>query len=178
MKTEREVLDVCCGSKMFWLDRKDERAVFMDNRKESHQLRDKSSAGGYRQLSVAPDLIADFTNIPFSDASFALVVFDPPHLTRAGKNGWQAKKYGNLSADWRGIITNGFVECFRVLKPSGTLIFKWNEHEIPVSQILALTSERPLFGQRCGKTAKTWLLCHSLAVPELPLWAHGKEPKA
>lgn len=57
------------------------------------------------------------------------------------------------------MIRRGFAECFRVLKPEGTLIFKWNEHEVPVSQILALTPERPLIGQRCGKTAKThWLV--------------------
>jgi hypothetical protein len=34
------------------------------------------------------------------------------------------------------------------LKPYGTLIFKWNEHEIRVSEILALTNEKPLFGNR------------------------------
>jgi SAM-dependent methyltransferase len=103
--------------------------------------------------------MGDFTRIPFEDESFYLVVFDPPHLTRAGLNGWQAKKYGKLKGDWRGMLRKGFEECFRVLRPGGTLIFKWNEHDIPVSQILALTSERPLVGQRCGKTGKThWLV--------------------
>lgn len=88
-----------------------------------------------------------------------MVVFDPPHLLRAGVNGWQAKKYGKLPAEWRELIRRGFSECFRVLKHGGTLIFKWNEHEIPVSQILSLTEERPLIGQRCGKTAKThWMV--------------------
>ena len=33
--------------------------------------------------------------------------------------------------------------------------FKWCEDEIPVSQILALTPERPLFGHRRGKRQKT-----------------------
>lgn len=144
---------------MFWFDRADERAVFMDKRSESHVLTDKSSKAGSRQLTVSPDLSADFTSIPFPDESFFLVVFDPPHLTRAGKNGWQAKKYGKLEGDWKEMLRRGFQECFRVLRPNGTLIFKWNEHEIPVSQILKLTPERPLVGQRCGKTAKThWLV--------------------
>ena len=57
------------------------------------------------------------------------------------------------------MLRRGFRECFRVLKPFGTLIFKWNEHEIPVSQILALTTEKPLVGQRCGKPSKPhWLV--------------------
>lgn len=56
-------------------------------------------------------------------------------------------------------IRQGFRECFRVLKPSGTLIFKWNEHEIPVREILELTNQVPIFGNRCGKTAKTrWIV--------------------
>jgi len=46
-----------------------------------------------------------------------------------------------------------------VLKPNGTLIFKWNEHEIKVSEVLALTDNKPLFGNRCGKTAKShWIV--------------------
>jgi len=53
----------------------------------------------------------------------------------------------------------GFLEGFRVLRPEGVLIFKWNEHEIPVSEVLALTSERPVIGNRCGRTQKThWIV--------------------
>jgi len=153
------VLDACCGSRMFWFDRQDDRAVFADKRRETHELKDKSSKGGRRTLTVNPDVLADFTALPWPDGSFAMVVFDPPHLLRAGEKGWQAKKYGKLPTDWKNMIRAGFSECFRVLKNEGTLIFKWNEHEIPVSQILKLTSERPLIGQRCGKTAKThWLV--------------------
>lgn len=153
------VLDVACGSRMFWFDRQDGRAIFADKRRETHELKDKSSQGGSRTLTVNPDVLADFTDLPWPDDSFAMVVFDPPHLLRAGTKGWQAKKYGKLPPDWQDMIRRGFRECFRVLRPEGTLIFKWNEHEIPVSQILALTPERPLVGQRCGKTARThWMV--------------------
>lgn len=156
---EKQVLDVCCGSRMFWFDRADSRAIFADNRRETHSLKDKSTKGGRRTLCVNPDVLVDFTSLPWPDNRFAMVVFDPPHLVRAGKNGWQAKKYGKLTGDWKAMLRTGFAECFRVLRPDGTLIFKWNEHEVPVSQILALTPERPLIGQRCGKTAKThWLV--------------------
>ena len=153
------ILDACCGSRMFWFDRKDSRCTFVDKRRETHELTDSSSKGGSRTLIINPDIQADFTALPFVDESFALVVFDPPHLVRNGTKSWLAKKYGKLEGDWREELRAGFVECFRVLKPEGTLIFKWNENDVPVSQILALTPERPLFGNRCGKTAKShWIV--------------------
>jgi SAM-dependent methyltransferase len=159
LTSEQPVLDACCGSRMFWFDRKDSRTVFVDKRQESCVLKDRSSRGGARELVVAPDLLADFTALPFADGTFALVVLDPPHLVRNGKKSWLAKKYGKLEGDWREELRRGFAECFRVLKSEGTLIFKWNEQDVPVSQILKLTPERPLFGNRCGKTAKShWIV--------------------
>lgn len=153
------MLDVACGSKMFWFDRADDRAIFVDKRKLKVELKDKSSVGGKRILIIDPDLQCDFTNLPFQNESFPLVVFDPPHLLRNGKNGWLAKKYGNLGVDWREDIRRGFAECFRVLKLHGTLIFKWNEWEIPLKEILLLTAARPLFGNKCGRQAKThWIV--------------------
>ena len=152
-------LDACCGSRMFWFNRADPRAVFVDKRRESHVLADKSSKGGSRTLVVDPDIQADFTALPFPDESFAMVIFDPPHLIRNGRKGWLAKKYGKLEGDWKEELRQGFAECFRVLAANGTLIFKWNEHEVPVGQILALTPEKPMVGNRCGKTAKShWLV--------------------
>lgn len=153
------VLDACCGSKMFWFNPSDPRATFIDKRRETHTLPDKSSKGGSRQLIIDPDFTADFTALPFPDASFFLVIFDPPHLIRNGQRSWLAKKYGKLEGDWRKELAQGFSECFRVLKPGGTLIFKWNENDVPVSQILALTAAKPLFGNRCGKSAKShWIV--------------------
>ncbi|MEN3144626.1 class I SAM-dependent methyltransferase [Ochrobactrum sp. WV_118_8] len=154
-----EVLDVCCGSRMFWFDQSDPRAIFGDKRSERHILRDSSSTGGSRELVIEPDILLDFTDLPFDDNSFYLVVFDPPHLLNNGKSGWLAKKYGKLGQNWKDDIRAGFAECFRVLKNNGTLVFKWNEHEIPVSELLALTHRKPLFGNRSGKAMKThWLV--------------------
>ncbi|MDI3227761.1 class I SAM-dependent methyltransferase [Serratia marcescens] len=150
----KSILDMCCGSRMFWFDKKDERAVFSDKRSESHTLCDG------RKLVISPDLIADFTALPFADGSFSVVVFDPPHLERVGPNGWQGKKYGKLDREtWRDELRAGFAEAFRVLRPHGVLIFKWNETQIPVSQIIALTDEKPAIWQRTGKNDKThWII--------------------
>lgn len=154
-----KIIDICCGSRMFWFDPDNSDVIFCDKRRERHALKDKSSAGGSRTLIIDPDLQADFTALPFGDNIFSLVVFDPPHLSRSGDKSWLAKKYGKLGANWREELKTGFAEGFRVLRPAGVLIFKWNEHEIPVSTVLSLTDEKPLFGNRCGKTAKShWIV--------------------
>ena len=153
------VLDACCGSKMFWFDRDDERALFQDKRSESHTLPDKSSKGGSRELVIDPDVVGDFTNMEFKDGTFSLVVFDPPHFKRNGASGWIAKKYGTLGDSWKEEIKAGFAECFRVLRPNGVLVFKWNEDEVSVSDILKLTPEKPLFGNKYGKHYKShWIV--------------------
>lgn len=154
----KPVLDACCGSRMFWFDPKDARAVFLDNRRETHVLKDCSSKGGSRMLVVDPDIVGDFTALPFEDNSFAVVIFDPPHLIRNGRSGWLAKKYGKLGTNWREDISAGFAECFRVLRPCGCLVFKWNEREIPVSEVLKLTPEKPLIGNRGKGIATHWIL--------------------
>lgn len=148
-----QVLDVCCGSRMFWFDKQDGRATFCDIRSEQHILCDG------RELTISPDVQCDFTNLPFDDESFYMVVFDPPHLRNVGPNSWLAKKYGRLDENWQQMIADGFKECFRVLKPNGTLIFKWSETDIKVSQILALTDQKPVIGHKSGKTANTHWIC-------------------
>lgn len=149
------VLDVCCGSRMFWFDRKNPQAIFVDKRREKHLAADCSVKNGEREIVIDPDLVADFTNLPFDDNAFAHVIFDPPHIQRNGDTSWLLKKYGVLRGDWREMLRLGFAECFRVLKPEGTLIFKWNEIEVPLREILALTPVQPLYGHRTGKQAKT-----------------------
>lgn len=109
-----------------------------------------------RKLEVKPDIIADFRNIPFDDNTFSMVVFDPPHLLKVGENSWLAKKYGKLSDTWPQDLKKGFNECMRVLKPYGTLIFKWNEQQIKLSEILKCFSNKPIFGNKRADTH--WLV--------------------
>jgi hypothetical protein len=87
----KPVLDACCGARMFWFDRDDARAIFMDKRRE-HLFSDTRE--GRREIYINPDIMADFTNLPFPAQSFSLVVFDPPHLKWSGKKAWLTKKYG------------------------------------------------------------------------------------
>ena len=152
-KADACVLDVCCGTRMMWFDKDDDRAVFVDKRNEAFRPTGVKFAD--KDIEVRPDFQADFKDLPFDDDSFSLVVFDPPHVVRASLLGNVTKYYGALPTDWKTELRGGFSECFRVLRPGGTLIFKWCESEIPLPEILALTPHRPLFGHRSGKAAKT-----------------------
>ncbi len=172
----RSVLDACCGSRMFWFDRSDPRTLFVDRRNERHVLPDVSSKGGSRELIVAPDVQADFTALPFEAESFWHVVFDPPHFERNGARSWVGLKYGTLSGDWREMLRRGFAECFRVLKPGGTLIFKWCADEIPVGRILELTPERPLYGHKSGKNSRTHWIAFIKLCASAPLREETKQP--
>lgn len=142
----KPIIDVCCGSKMFWFNKQHPDTVFMDNREFEDTLCDG------RKLIIKPDVIGDFTNIPFPDNTFKLAVFDPPHLINVGDNSWMAKKYGKLKPGWKEEIRRGFDECMRVLEPGGILVFKWNEQQIKLRDILSLISHKPLFGDRRAKT--------------------------
>jgi SAM-dependent methyltransferase len=160
VKTELPpVLDACCGARLFWFDRKDKRAVFMDCR-EGVYIKDYGTPAtkGRKPLVVKPDLLGDFTRIPFPNDSFALVVFDPPHHTTArmgsGMN-IMRNTYGVLLPGWEELLTKGFEECFRVLRSGGVLIFKWCSKEIALKRILALTPEKPLFGHQTNKKCTT-----------------------
>lgn len=158
MKTDKLILDACCGSRMFWFDKKNPDTLFVDKRYGTLTAKDSSSKNGVRVIEIKPDLVADFTRLPFEDETFYMVVFDPPHMKSLGANSWMAKKYGSLADGWESDLKKGFDECMRVLKRNGTLIFKWNESEVKTSEILGLIPYKPLFGHTSGRQSKTiWM---------------------
>jgi hypothetical protein len=156
-----KILDPCCGSRMMWFDRGHPSAVFGDRRSETLTLTDRShgNTNGTRTLRIDPDVLLDFRALPYPDDTFKLIAFDPPHLVRAGPRSWLAAKYGKLSQDWRDDLRQGFAECFRVLEVDGVLVFKWNETQVKLREVLALTPVKPLFGNTSGKKAGThWMV--------------------
>lgn len=151
---DKRVLDVACGSKMFWFDKSNPDVEFCDERTIPYH-----EYYNGRYIEITPDTVCDFTSLPFADGSYRLVVYDPPHLIRAGKKSWMALKYGQLDGDWKSMLRKGFNECFRVLGADGVLIFKWSEVQIPLREILPLSPYPPLFGHRSGKNMNTHWLC-------------------
>lgn len=144
-----------------WFDREHPAAIFGDIRSETVTVTDRSHGrkDGTRTLRIEPDVLLDFRDLPYPDASFRLVAFDPPHLERAGPKSWMAARYGKLSNNWRDDLRLGFRECLRVLEPEGVLVFKWNETQVKVAEILSLAPISPLFGQVSGRGGFThWLV--------------------
>ena len=119
----KTIIDVCCGSRMFHFDKNNENVVFMDNREIEETLCDG------RTLKVAPDIVADFR-----------------------KNSWLVKKYGKLSENWSADIKKGFDECMRILKPEGTLVFKWSTKDISFKQILDVIKVKPIIFHKNNNT--------------------------
>lgn len=158
-KTQKKIiLDACCGSRMFWFNREHPNTLYVDNRELDTNLCDG------RSLKVKPDEIVDFRDMPYKNKSFKLVIFDPPHLKTLGKTSWMAQKYGVLGENWRNDIKQGFDECMRVLDDFGVLIFKWNESEIKVSELLKVVENTPLFGHTSGRQSKTMWMCFMKSV--------------
>lgn len=157
---DKHILDATCGSRTIWFQKNHPLAVYMDCRQEKDTVIWKSTKNdSVRTLNVEPDVVADFTKMPFADNSFELVVFDPPHLLKIGENAWLKKKYGKLTDEWPKMIHDGFWECMRVLKPYGVLIFKWSEIDIKTRDVINAIGKEPLFGHRSGKAMKTHWMC-------------------
>ena len=127
------VLDMCCGSRAFWFDKDDDRAIFVDIR--NCVMPRKHNDLPRAPVVVKPDIQCTFTSLPFKSGCFDMVVFDPPHREKLGEDTNLGKYYGRLFGHWECDIEEGFKEAFRVLRPGGTLVFKWCSVEIPVSRV-------------------------------------------
>lgn len=163
--TDKKILDVTCGSRTIWFNKEHPAAVYCDIRKEELTGIWKSEQGQpERTCIVNPDIQCDFTNLPFKDNTFALVVFDAPHLRYAGETGWLAKKYGKLDEHLPEMPHDGFQECMRVLKEDGVLIFKWAETDIPAQKVWKAIGQKPLFGHHSGKRSNTFWACYMKGI--------------
>lgn len=117
-----EILDPCCGGRMWWWDKEHPLAVYMDRREAP-----PGSSPRRPNWHCQPSLLADFKEMPFEDDAFQLVVFDPPHLVRDKESFSEVRlRYGEYtSVNEQEELGLGFAECWRVLAPGGTLVFKW-----------------------------------------------------
>lgn len=156
----KPILDMTAGSRMFWWDKHNPLAIFLDKRRETFTIT-YHNAGREpfdKEIEIAPDVQWDWAKkgLPFGKNQFSLVVFDPPHLLHAGKTSWLARKYGVLDEDWQNQLKRGMDEAMRVLKPYGTVMFKWNDDQIKLSEVLKAIGRKPIFGDKKAKTH--WLI--------------------
>lgn len=149
---DKPILDACCGSRMMWFDKKNPLVLYADIRNEDIEQRDGT------MLHIRPDVQVDFTNMPFPDNTFKMVVMDPPHSKWLGKNTILGQRYGQLLPTWETDIKGGFDEAMRVLEPGGFLIFKWHDKDIKLPKLLSVLQAEPLFGHTSGKHGRTiWM---------------------
>lgn len=121
---EKMILDVTCGDRTIWFQKNEPHTIYCDKRREEWEgdfgtVLTKTGKKKHRHLVINPDVLCDFTDLPFEDRQFNLVVFDPPHVENLTENSWLRKSYGTLSGDWKTMIRQGFKECMRVLNVGG-----------------------------------------------------------
>lgn len=164
MNDEKMILDATCGSRTIWFQKNEPHTIYCDIRREEwegnfgKQL-NKDGKKKHRHLIIDPDYLCSFTDLPFENDAFNLVVFDPPHIESLKENAWMRKSYGSLDGEWKTMLHKGFQECMRVLKVGGVLVFKWSDVSISTREILKVIGQEPLFGHRSGKKMNTHWLC-------------------
>ena len=100
---DKFILDACCGSRMFWFDKKHPNVIFSDIREY-----DKGFIDNRPNRELHPDQIMDFRKLDFPDKSFKLVVFDPPHLIGKADGCRMTRTYGALNKEtWQNDIKRG-----------------------------------------------------------------------
>lgn len=158
------ILDATCGDRTIWFQKNEPHTTYCDIRREEWEgdfgkALNKDGKQKHRHLVIDPDIQCSFTDLPFSDGEFNLVIFDPPHITNLKESSWLRKSYGSLDGDWKPMIRKGFQECMRVLKAGGVLIFKWSDISVSTREILNTIGMEPLFGHRSGKKMNTHWMC-------------------
>ena len=147
-----QILDACCGGRLWWWNKAHPLAVYMD---ESHA--GPGSIDHRPNWERRPDVVGDFRAMPFVDESFQLVLFDPPHIVRQNPSGRIATTYGALSPHTeQDDLRRGFSECWRVLACGGTLVFKWAGD---YARVRHLFPAEPIVGTRSPRGGQTrWFI--------------------
>ena len=153
------ILDVTCGPRGIWFQKNEPHTIYCDKRREVYDGDFGRVKRSHRHMVIDPDIVCDFTYLPFADGSFHLVVFDPPHVENLSQKSWTRYEYGSLDGDWKPIIRKGFQECMRVLREGGVLVFKWSDVSVSTREIINVIGREPLFGHRSGKKMNTHWMC-------------------
>jgi SAM-dependent methyltransferase len=147
---EKIILDACCGGRMFWENKEHQSAIYQDIRIDELPLMEKYGLS----FTVKPMVVGDFRKMPYRDGVFKMVLFDPPHLC-LNKTAWMAKKYGTIKGmDVESDLNRGFLECWRVLRDFGVLIFKWNDQSVDISVVKKTFPAVPIIYKKIGTKGK------------------------
>jgi len=152
-----KILDATCGFKGIWYQKNHPFVTFMDNRNITLKSTHKNQKP--RTYVIKPDIVSNWEDTPFPDNYFDMVVFDPPHLIRKRKTveSTMMKQYGYLyESDYKVKLKNGIRKLFDVLKNDGVFVFKWNDGDKSINEVLPLFPFKPLFGTQIGQRTNTY----------------------
>ena len=92
-----------------------------------------------------------------------IMIRDPYYLAKTVLGSYNLYILKDPFESWHyscvGTLKKGIDECFRVLEDYGVLIFKWNEEQITVREVLKAIGRQPLFGHTTGRHGKTMWMC-------------------
>ena len=144
MTNDKFIMDAGCGGRFMWDNKDHPNTLYIDNRTEPKGINPHRP-----NFEVRPDKVMDWRSLDMPNKSFKLILWDPPHSKSLGKTSRMRLTYGSLGPEtWANDLSKGFKELWRVLDDYGTLVFKWNQSEIKLKDVLALFPVRPLFGDR------------------------------
>jgi SAM-dependent methyltransferase len=158
--TDSQVLDATTGGKQMWFpDAKElDRVVYADRRR----VESLEHQPGW---SCDPSVLCDTRDLPFQSDTFDLVAYDPPHRVTDGGmsqlSGVIERKYGAIRAEtWQADLEASFDELWRVLRPGGTLTFKWADVHKSHETVLSVLNQSPMYGvttERDRSVTKWWV---------------------
>lgn len=151
-----KILDATCGSKGIWYQKNHPYVTFMDKRK-GYFFYQYPNSPKKKEYHIEPDVVSEWKDAPWTNNTFDMIIFDPPHIIKNSEKGILSTKYTQLKPDtWRNDLRIGFKKLFDILKPDGIFILKWSECSAKKEEIFKLIPYRPLFGSRTG-TNNHWI---------------------
>jgi len=166
------ILDATAGNRTMWKRKQSDNIIYIDIQ---------------RQLEVRPTIFCSNEQLPFPDATFDTIFFDPPHgsgyegslfsfpmQTAEFVDKWKMRRtptyYGiemyKSTKELLRHVCDAQRELFRVLKDDGLLWFKWNELEVKLDRVLTwMTEWQELMrvevkgGSHLGAEHKTYWVC-------------------
>lgn len=160
-----KILDISAGNRGIWFDKGHPCATFVDVRPE-----------------VKPHFVADSRALPTEvGEGFSLIVFDPPHKNNSPDFG-MARSYGCFNHEQiRSIIAETAKETHRVAAADGLMAFKWNEHSLKLSTVLALLHPywEPLFdhGVTHQQKGTSWVMLRRIDYFNPPAARDGRRER-
>lgn len=105
-------IEPCCGHRRAW-----------------HRDKPRDTRFGDKLIEVRPEVVMDFCALPFCDALFDVVFFDPPHLIRSEKWNQLSDRYLHFGhwetrVEWETALDAVNTEFYRVTRPRAVLHVK------------------------------------------------------